>query len=155
MAENAKLKRMYAELAENAAIRDVLSKTCRAVREATGGRGTCEGARAINREGLQVARLARTFLSTCRPAGADADFWTRKLQAMGHAVRLIAAQFVKPYVKTNKSDATDAEIRHALRTGQAHRESQPVGVASARATALSRITAQANQIRGFLFEFGI
>ncbi len=28
---------------------------------------------------------------------------------MGHTVRLIAPQFVKPYVKTNKNDAADAE----------------------------------------------
>ena len=31
------------------------------------------------------------------------------LTALGHAVRLIAPQFVKPYVKANKTDAADAE----------------------------------------------
>ena len=30
--------------------------------------------------------------------------WARKLQSLGHTVRLMAPQFVKPYVKTNKSD---------------------------------------------------
>nr|WP_234706480.1 transposase [Sinorhizobium meliloti] len=36
--------------------------------------------------------------------------WTaRKVQALGHKVRLIPAQFVKPYVKSNKSDINDAE----------------------------------------------
>ena len=32
----------------------------------------------------------------------------RKLQAMGHAVRIIPAKFVKPYVKSNKNDIIDA-----------------------------------------------
>ncbi len=35
--------------------------------------------------------------------------WARKLHALGHTVRLMAPQFVKPYVKSNKNDAADAE----------------------------------------------
>ena len=35
--------------------------------------------------------------------------WAHKLQAMGLTVRLMVPQFVKPYVKTNKNDAADAE----------------------------------------------
>ena len=52
-AENAKLKRMYAELAlENAAIKDVLlPENCNAVREAAGGRGPGDGARAAGQRG--------------------------------------------------------------------------------------------------------
>ena len=42
-------------------------------------------------------------------ACGSAHHWARKLQAMGHTVKLMAAQFVKPYVKTNKNDAADAE----------------------------------------------
>jgi transposase len=42
-------------------------------------------------------------------ACASAHFWARKLQALGHTVRLMAPQFVKPYVKTNKNDVADAE----------------------------------------------
>jgi transposase len=38
-----------------------------------------------------------------------AHHWARKLQSFGHSVRLIAPQFVKPYVKANKNDAADAE----------------------------------------------
>lgn len=36
-------------------------------------------------------------------------YWARKLQAQGHTVKLMAPQFVKPYVKANKTDAADAE----------------------------------------------
>src|SRR5690606_4218288 len=42
-------------------------------------------------------------------ACGSAHHWGRQLQAMGHTVRLMAPQFVKPYVKSNKNDAADAE----------------------------------------------
>ena len=42
-------------------------------------------------------------------ACASAHHWARKLQSLGHTVRLMAPQFVKPYVKTNKNDMADAE----------------------------------------------
>ncbi len=42
-------------------------------------------------------------------ACASAYFWANKLQGLGHTVKLMAPQFVKPYVKTNKHDAADAE----------------------------------------------
>ena len=42
-------------------------------------------------------------------ACGGAHYWARKLAELGHTVRLMAPQFVKPYVKTNKSDHNDAE----------------------------------------------
>ena len=42
-------------------------------------------------------------------ACGSAHYWARKLQALGHTVKLMVPQFVKPYVKTNKHDAADAE----------------------------------------------
>lgn len=42
-------------------------------------------------------------------ACGSAHYWGRVLSGLGHQVRLIAAQFVRPFVKTNKTDATDAE----------------------------------------------
>jgi len=42
-------------------------------------------------------------------ACASAHYWGRTLQCFGHTVRLMAPQFVKPYVKTNKNDVADAE----------------------------------------------
>jgi transposase len=44
-------------------------------------------------------------MEACR----SAHYWARKLSEFGHTVRLMAPQFVKPYVKTNKSDRNDAE----------------------------------------------
>src|SRR2546429_7748206 len=42
-------------------------------------------------------------------ACATAQYWARELQAVGHEVRLMPAQYVKAYVKRNKNDAADAE----------------------------------------------
>jgi transposase len=42
-------------------------------------------------------------------ASGSAHYWARVLTGFGQTVRLIAPQFVKPYVKSNKNDANDAE----------------------------------------------
>ena len=42
-------------------------------------------------------------------SGAHPHHWARELEARGFTVRLIPPQFVKPYVKSNKNDANDAE----------------------------------------------
>lgn len=56
-----------------------------------------------------------TFFANLAPcligmeACGSAHHWARQLTALGHTVKLMAPQFVKPYVKTNKNDAADAE----------------------------------------------
>ena len=42
-------------------------------------------------------------------ACAGAHHWARELESRGYTVKLIAPKFVKPYVKSNKNDANDAE----------------------------------------------
>jgi transposase len=42
-------------------------------------------------------------------ACGSAHYWARRFRDQGHEVRLIAPQFVKPFVKSNKNDAIDAE----------------------------------------------
>ena len=42
-------------------------------------------------------------------ACSSAHYWGRRLTEMGHTVKLMPPQYVKPYVKTNKNDARDAE----------------------------------------------
>ena len=44
-------------------------------------------------------------------ACGGAHFWGRTFQAMGHEVKLISPQFVKPFVKSNKNDANDNGCR--------------------------------------------
>ena len=42
-------------------------------------------------------------------ACGSAHHWARKFESFGHTVKLMPPQYVKPYVKTNKNNATDAE----------------------------------------------
>lgn len=96
-------------------------------------------------------------------ACGSAHYWGRVLKGLGHEVRLIAAQFVRPFVKTNKTDAADAEAiweacqRPGMRFVAVKSEEQQA------ALSLHRIrqqfvkirTMQANQVRGLLYEFGV
>lgn len=96
-------------------------------------------------------------------ACSGAHYWARKLTGMGHDVRLMAPQFVKPYVKTNKNDAADAEAiceavaRPNMRFVPIKNiEQQAVlSLHRVRQGFISARTAQANQIRGLLSEYGI
>ena len=96
-------------------------------------------------------------------ACGSAHYWARKLQALGHTVQLIAPQYVKPFVKRNKNDAADAEAiceavtRPNMPTVPIKNASQQaiLSVHRARQGFVKARTAQANQIRGLLAEFGI
>jgi transposase len=96
-------------------------------------------------------------------ACGGAHYWARKLSEMGHTVKLMAPQFVKPYVKTNKNDAADAEAiceavtRPNMRFVAIKTEQQQalLAIHRARQGFVKARTAQANQIRGLLAEFGI
>lgn len=91
-------------------------------------------------------------------ACGSAHYWARRLQALGHTVRLMAPQFVKPYVKTNKNDMADAEAiceavsRPNMRfVPMKDAEQQAVlSVHRVRQGMVKARTAQANQIRGLL-----
>lgn len=104
--------------------------------------------------------------STCligMEACASAHYWARTLMALGHEVKLIAPQFVKPYVKGNKNDANDAEaICEAV--GRPNMRFVPVktieqqdiqALHRIRAELVHQRTAKVNQIRGLLGEYGI
>jgi transposase len=73
-----------------------------------------ERGKPVLRKQLRRAQVAAFFgnLPPCvigMEACASAHHWGRTLQCFGHTVRLMAPQFVKPYLKTNKNDAADAE----------------------------------------------
>jgi transposase len=96
-------------------------------------------------------------------ACASAHHWARKLEKLGHTVKLMAPQFVKPYVKTNKNDVADAEAiceavsRPNMRFVPIKNAEQQAVLAlhRARQGLVKARTAQANQIRGLLAEYGI
>src|ERR1700679_2457711 len=76
--------------------------------------GVDERGKPVLRRQLRRGQIAEVFvnLPPCligMEACASAHHWGRTLQRFGHTVRLMAPQFVKPYVKTNKNDVPDAE----------------------------------------------
>jgi transposase len=96
-------------------------------------------------------------------ACASSHHWARELQKRGYRVRLIAAQFVKPYVKSNKNDRVDAEAICEAMSRPNMRFVTPKSVEQQDIQAMHRIreelvaqrTAKANQIRGLVGEYGI
>jgi transposase len=96
-------------------------------------------------------------------ACAGAHHWARELQARGYAVKMIAPQFVKPYVKSNKSDCNDAEAICEAMSRPTMRFVSIKSVEQQDIQAMHRIreelvgarTAKSNQIRGLVAEYGL
>lgn len=121
-----------------------------------------------HRERLTRTRFERFFANRrpCRvvmEACGSAHFWARSLQAQGHEVRLLPAQYVRAYVRRNKTDAADAAaLIEASRCAEIH----PVPIKSVDQQALQQLhrlrsqyqstrTARMNLVRGVLREFGV
>jgi transposase len=96
-------------------------------------------------------------------ASGGAHYWAREFTKLGHTVKLLSPQFVKPYVQSQKNDPNDAAgICEAV--ARPRMRGVPVkSVAQQDIQALHRIrerqikarTALINQIRGLLMEYGI
>jgi transposase len=92
-----------------------------------------------------------------------AHHWARQLQAHGYRVKLIAPQFVKPYVKSNKNDANDAEAiceamsRPSMRfvTVKTIEQQDIQATHRIRSGLTEQRTAKGNQIRGLVSEYGL
>jgi transposase len=122
----------------------------------------------VVRKKLERSKMTEYFhkLQPCLigiEACGSAHYWARKLVAMGHTVKLMAPQFVKPYVKTNKNDAADAQAiceavsRPNMRFVPIKTDEQQavLSLHRVRQGFVKERTAQANQIRGLLSEFGV
>jgi transposase len=110
-----------------------------------------------------------TFFANAAPAliGMEAcpgsQWLARKLQALGHTVRIIPAQFVKPYLKSNKNDTLDAEAIAEAVTRPTMRFVQIKRVDQVDTQALHRVrdrlvsarTRLICQMRAFCLEYGI
>jgi transposase len=130
--------------------------------------GVDERGRVLLRKSVKRSELLKVFANLPRcligmEACGSAHYWARRLMEYGHAVKLMAPQFVKPYVKTNKNDASDAEAiceavaRPNMRFVPIKSVEQQtvLAVHRARQGFVVERTAQANQIRGLLYELGI
>ncbi|HLG18727.1 MAG TPA: IS110 family transposase [Bdellovibrionota bacterium] len=95
-------------------------------------------------------------------ACGGAHHWGRVLRGMGHEVRLVSPQFVKPYVKSNKNDRADSEAiceavtrPHMRFVAVKSLEQQDVlSVHRVRERLIKNRTALCNEIRGLLGEYG-
>lgn len=117
---------------------------------------------------LPRAKLAE-FIAQLPPcligmeACGSAHYWARKFESFGHTVRLMSPQFVKPYVQSNKNDRNDSQAiaeavtRPRMKFVPIKRIDQQdiLLVHRARELVIKQRTAQGNQIRGLLAEYGI
>ena len=107
------------------------------------------------------AKLAPTVIGL--EACAGSHHWARELTALGHEVKLLPAQYVKPYVKRNKNDGRDAEggceamSRPTMRFVPVKTKEQQAALmlVSARESLIRERTKLANTIRGHAAEFGL
>jgi transposase len=109
------------------------------------------------------------FMANLKPcivameACGGAHYWARTFSSQGHEVRMIAPQFVKPFVKSNKSDANDAEaiVEAALRPNMRFVGTKTIAqqelqfLHRTRQQLVKVRTSYINEMRGILREFGI
>lgn len=123
---------------------------------------------AVLRQRLTRGRMLKFFAKLPRcvvgmEACASSHYWARELIALGHDVKLMPAQYVKPYVKRGKNDAADAEAiceavtRPTMRfVGVKSPEQQSAMMLHRVRLILSRQRTQlSNALRAHLAEFGI
>jgi transposase len=122
----------------------------------------------VVRKRLRRAQVLRWFANVpaCLvgiEACGGAHYWARALTPLGHTVRIIPPQYVRPFVKTNKSDTRDAQaICRAVRApdmvfvplaSPADQDLQALH--RVRARLVKERTALCNQTRGLLLEYGL
>jgi transposase len=130
--------------------------------------GVDESGKAVLKKKLKRHELAKFIanLPTCMiamEACSGSSYWAKKFKNLGHKVRLISPQFVKPFVKTNKTDANDAEaIVIAARQPEmrfvpinSEEEQDIQSIHRIRERLVGERTALINQVRGLLVEYGI
>lgn len=108
---------------------------------------------------LAIAENFHIAMEAC----GGANYWGRRLEQHGFKVKLLAPQFVKPFVKSNKNDRNDAEaIAEASRrptmrfVGIKSEEQQEINaIHRVRDCLVKRKTSLSNEIRSIFFEFGI
>jgi transposase len=130
--------------------------------------GVDEAGRVVVRRQLRRGQV-EGFFAELTPAviGMEAcggaHHWARRLQGLGHEVRLMPAAYVKPYVKRNKTDGRDAEAiceamqRPTMRFVAVKRVEQQAVAALHRTRALlvRQRTMAANALRAAFAEFGV
>jgi transposase len=121
------------------------------------------GSRRLNRNQFYQFFVQHAPVKVIMETCGTAHYWARTLTAMGHVVVLLPAQYVKPYVRRNKTDRNDAM---ALIEAARNPELKSVPVKSEHQQALQSLhrlraqcmqtrNARINALRGIMREFGI
>ena len=130
--------------------------------------GVDQTGRPVLRTNLRRSQIAAFFKKLPRAeiimeACGSSHHWARELSALGHDVRLIPPQYVKPFVKRAKNDRNDAEAiceaggRPGMRfvpVKSADQQAQAV-VLKVRETLVGQRTQLVNALRGHAAEFGV
>jgi len=130
--------------------------------------GVDDQSKVVLRRQLKRAEMLKFFaqLFPCligMEACGGAHYWSRELSKFGHTVRMMAPAFVKPYLKSNKSDRNDAEAiceavqRPSMRfvTPKTPEQQSVLHLHHARQLLVQQRVAQSNHIRAVLLEYGI
>jgi transposase len=125
--------------------------------------GTVLFRKKLRREQVLKFIAAQPTCTVAMEACASSHYWGREIARLGHAVRLIAPGYVKPFVKRQKNDASDAEAiceaaqRPTMRFVAVKSEEQQAAavVFRARDLLVRQRTQTINALRGHLAEFGV
>jgi transposase len=124
--------------------------------------------RVVGRHRLSRPQLLRFFgerqpCLVVMEACGTAHFWARWLSSLGFTVRLLPPQYVRPFVRRNKTDRSDADaLLEAARSSQlaavpvkTEHQQMVLSLHRMRAAWLASRTARSNTVRGLLREFGV
>ena len=119
--------------------------------------------RKLTRNKLIEFMLQQEPVLVAMEACSSSNYWARKFEEMGHTVKLVPAQHVKPFVKGNKNDRNDAiAICEAAQRPNMHFAMIKTHVQQdmqmlhrIRQLHVKQVTAISNQIRGYLAEYGL
>jgi transposase len=127
------------------------------------GRGRILFRKRVRRSKLREFMAKQPTCLVGMEACGGAHYWAREFKKLGHEVRLISPQFVKPFVKSNKNDTADAEgiceavqrptMRFVPIKGVIQQDIQSVH--RVRERLIRQRTALMNEIRGLLAEYGM
>ncbi|PIQ43896.1 MAG: IS110 family transposase [Gammaproteobacteria bacterium CG11_big_fil_rev_8_21_14_0_20_46_22] len=118
--------------------------------------------RRLSRDNLLMHLAQQSPCCIAMEACGSANYWAREIQKLGHEVKLISPQFVKPFVKGNKNDYRDAEAIVEAASRPQMRFVTPKTIDQQDIQSLLRVreghvtmrTKLVNQLRGLLAEYG-
>ncbi len=125
--------------------------------------GKCKWRKSLKRSQMLGFFSNHPAVKISMEACGGCHYWSRKFQEMGHEVFIIAAQYVKPFVKSQKNDRNDAEaiVEAAMRPNMRFVPTKQIWqqdlqtLHRVRQRVLDARVTLSNQARGLLLEYGV